>query len=48
MYLLRRYGNRIMEIGHILIVMTMIYDYPDDIDHIDDYNDDHDDPLDAH
>jgi hypothetical protein len=36
MCFLRRYGNRIMEIGYILIV-TMIYDDPDDIDHIDDY-----------
>jgi hypothetical protein len=39
MYFLRRYGNRIMEISHILIVVTKIYDYPDDIDHIDDDND---------
>jgi hypothetical protein len=28
-----------MEISHILIVVTKIYDYPDDIDHIDDDND---------
>jgi hypothetical protein len=25
-----------MEISHILIIVTMIYDYPNDIDHIDD------------
>jgi hypothetical protein len=36
MYFLRRYGNRIMEISHILIVVIMIYDYPNDIDHIHD------------
>jgi hypothetical protein len=35
MGLLRKYNNRIIEIGHILIV-TIIYDDPNDINHIDD------------
>jgi hypothetical protein len=42
MCFLRRYGNRIMEIGHILIC-DYLYDDPDDIDHIDDNCNDHDD-----
>jgi hypothetical protein len=39
---LRRYGNRIMEIGHILICEYDLYDDPDDIDHIDNNCNDHD------